>query len=355
MRAVWRNLAIARAAVVGASLFGVVASPPVQATTQYRLLTAVPNGGVPAVVDPSADLASQVPGPATTWVDSIFIAGRVHGDGHDFGILVHTLAFPNAEQWKLFVSITDTTTGWYRNYATMVPENQYTWSRTGLQIMMPGLTWTGSASQMQLKATTPWGSLDARFTPKGPVLNYSGNGLVDLLGDLDYEYAFPAMKTMGTLTAEGRTRRVSGVSWLDRQWGPLPLTEPSMRWSWMNITLSNGDQLALWDIRDNGAENSWVTVLRPDGSYALAAVKPLADGASQFWTSPKTGNTYPTRWRIDIPALGSRLSVVVTGPRGQEFPDGHVEATATVTGRYEGTNVTGATFVEETGDWKAPQ
>ena len=45
--------------------------------------------------------------------------------------------------------------------------------------------------------------------------------------------------------------------------------------------------------------------------------------------------------------LGARLSVVVTGRPGQEYPDGHVEATAA----HQGTNVTGATFVEMTGDW----
>jgi predicted secreted hydrolase len=232
----------------------------------------------------------------------------------------------------------------------MVPKDEYTWSREGLRIMMPGLTWTGSARQMQVKASTPWGSLEARFRPAGPVLNYSGNGLIGLLGDVNYEYAFPAMRTVGTITAEGRTRRVSGVSWLDRQWGPLPLADPSMRWTWMNITLSGGDQLALWDILDNRAQDSWVTVLRPDGSYELAAVTPLAGGASEFWTSPLTRKIYPTCWRIDIPALGARLNVLVTGPRDQ---DGHVEATAAVSGRSKGRKVTGTTYVEMTGDWKA--
>ena len=306
------------------------------------------------MVNPTADLAAQAPGPEVTWVDSIFIAGRVHGGGHDFGILVHTLAFPNADQRKLFVAITDTTTGG-RNYAAFVPKDEYTWSRKRLHIVMPGLTWTGSARRMQVKATTPWGSLQARFTSAGPVLNYSGNGLIGLLGDVNDEYALPAMRTVGTLTVEDGTRRVSGVSWLDRQWGPLPLADPSMRWTWMNLSLSNGDQLAIWDILDKAAQNSWVTVLRPDGSYELAAVRPLAGGAGAFWTSPVTGKAYPTRWRIEIPALGSHLNVVVTGSRDQEFQDGHVEATAAVTGRQNGRKVTGTTYVEMTGDWKSPR
>src|SRR5262249_36772124 len=158
----------------------------------------------------------------------------------------------------------------------------------------PGLSWTGTASEMNLTATTPWGGIDARFKRKGHIFNYSGNGLIGLLNDSNYEYAFPSMRTSGTLTAEGKTQHVSGTSWFDRQWGALPLGNPGMRWTWMNIKLSNGHRLAIWDIRDDASQSSWVTVQRPNGSYVLAAVKPLAHGAGRFWTSPATQNVYPT-------------------------------------------------------------
>lgn len=350
-----RKQTIARVASAAALLLSVMVASSARAAMQHRLATAAANGGIPAFVAPAADLAAQIPGPEPTWVDSIFVAARVHGGGHDFGILVHTLAFPNAGEQKLYVSVTDETTGWYRNYEANIPQDEYTWSRKELHIMMPGLAWTGSARRMQIDAKTPWGSLKAQFKPQGPVLNYSGTGLIHLLGDVNYEYAFPTMRTVGTLTAEGRTRRVSGVSWLDRQWGPVPVTDPSMRWTWMNIALSNGDQLAIWDVLDNKAESAWVTLQRPGGSYELAAVRPLAGGASALWTSPLTHKSYPTRWRITIPALGARLSVRVSGPRGQELPDGHVEATATVAGTYQGRKVTGTTYVEMTGDWIQPR
>jgi hypothetical protein len=349
-----KNRRIALAVLTGAALFGAIATPSAQAATPSNSLAAVPSGAIPPFVNPAADLAAHIPGPEPTWVDSIFVAGQVHGGGHDFAILVHTLNFPHYDQRKLFISIADTTTGWYKNYQAVIPKDEFAWSQTRLHIEMPGLTWTGTARRMHLRATTPWGSLKTRFRRKGPVLNYSGNGLIKLLGDVNYEYAFPTMRTVGTLRAEGRTRRVSGVSWLDRQWGPVPVTDSSMRWTWMNPALSNGDQLAIWDVLDNRAQHSWVTVLRPDGSYRLASVRPLARGAGGFWTSPRPSHkTYPTRWRVRIPALRARLRVVVAGPRGQEFPDEHVEDTAIVTGSYEGKRVTGTTFVEMTGDWSA--
>lgn len=341
----------AGAAIVGACLAAGLLTPLAQAASSPRAIPAAAGGGIPALVNPAADLGAQVPGPEPTWVDSIFIAGFVRGGGHTFGVLVHALAFPNADQRKLYVAVTDTTSGWYRNYAAEIPKDKFAWSSTGLRITTPGLSWTGSARRMQVTATTPWGALKARFTPAGPVMNYSGNGLIRLLGDVNSEYAFPTMRTAGTLRTGRTTRRVSGVSWLDRQWGPIPVTDPTMRWTWMNLSLSNGDQLAVWDIRNRKSGNSWVTALHRDGSYEVAAVRPLAEGAGAFWTSPVTRKIYPTRWRIVIPALGSRLQVTVTGRKGQEFANGHVEATAAVRGTHGGRTVTGTTFVEMTGDW----
>jgi predicted secreted hydrolase len=311
------------------------------------------NGGVPALVDPAGDLAAQPAGSADpTWVDSIFIAGFVRGGGHEFGILVHTVNFPNSDLRKLYVGITDVTTRWFKQTEIeMVPSDQYSWSSARLDIAAPGLTWTGGASQMHLTGTTPWGALDATFVPQGPVLNYTGNGQLQLLGDVNSEYAFPTMRTTGTLTVEGKERVIKGVSWLDRQWGPVPVTDNTMRWTWMNLALSNGDQVAVWDILNSAAENSWATVMHPDGSYEVVTVKPLAEGARRLWSSPTTGKTYPTRWRVVMPSIHSSLVVSVIGPRDQEYPDGHVEATASVGGTENGSNVTGRTFIEMTGDW----
>ncbi|WP_418952367.1 lipocalin-like domain-containing protein [Streptomyces chartreusis] len=56
-----------------------------------------------------------------------------------------------------------------------------------------------------------------------------------MLGEIRYEFALPSMRTTGTLSVRGRSHRVSGESWLDRQWGRVPAS-PSMRWTWMNLS-----------------------------------------------------------------------------------------------------------------------
>jgi hypothetical protein len=319
-------------------------------------LAAAPPGAQAAtpVVNPSADLAAQAPDSPLdlTYVDSIYINDLVQGGGHTFAVTLDVAALPNVGEQEVLFSIYDETTGWYKNYEVAVPADEFSWSTTGLDLTAGGVIITGSAQQINVTATTSVGSLTLQLTPQGPPLDYSGTGVTQLLSDKNYEYAFPEATTSGTLTAEGSTYPVSGTSWFDRQWGPEPLLDPTMQWTWMGMTLSNGDVVAIWDILDLASQNSFATVLEPDGSTEVASVTPLASGASDYWTSPSSLNSYPTKWDITIPSLSVNLVVTKIGP-GQEFPDplAHVEASGSVTGTFGGSAVTGSTFLEQNGNW----
>ncbi|MGW1563065.1 lipocalin family protein [Streptomyces sp. NPDC002144] len=339
---------------VTAAVVGVAALPAAQAAPRPRQGTAVTSDkGIPTEVDPAADLAAQPDGSGKTWTDSIYVNSEVKAGGHNYGVHVITLRRPHTDNpYSLSVVLTDETSGWVKTYGVPIAKRDYHWSTSGLDIKMPGLTWKGNAQRMSLKATTPWGGLDVQFVPKGPALNYAGTGAWSMQGDTQYEFAYPSMQTTGTLTVNGKTHKASGVSWLDRQWGATPLNDPTMRWTWMSISLPNNDKLALWDTANSKSENSWATILHPDGSYDLAAVKPLSDGADRPWTSPDTGKTYATRWNVEIPSQKTRLTVRVNGPIDQETDkvQGVYEAPAVYTGIYEGKKVTGKNYTEQVGD-----
>jgi hypothetical protein len=358
-RARYMRTAAVGGLAVGAMLFAVATtSPGAHATTDSTpLATSAPaNSGIPAVVNPSADLAAQAPTSSDPFYDdSIYAISQLQGGGHKFAVLVDVAALPNIGQDEVLFSISDETTGWYKNYEAPVPAGEFSWSTTGLNLTAGGVTLTGSAQQIDTTATTPVGSFTGQYTPRGPAFNYSSAGLTQLLSDTTYEFAFPDATTTGTLTAEGQTFSVSGTSWVDRQWGPFPLADPSMQWTWFGMTLSNGDEVAVWDILDGTAQNSWATVQSPDGSYKVVSVTPVANGASDPWTSPTSGNTYPTAWNITIPSLSADLIVTKTGPTGQELPNpgAHVEATGSVFGTFNGSLVTGSTFLEQNGNWTA--
>lgn len=223
-----------------------------------------------------------------------------------------------------------------------------------LDIKAPGLSWTGGSARQSVRVETPWGALDVDMTPTGPAMNYASTGVFNLVdGVPNYEFALPEMRTSGTLVVDGKKHRVRGTSWLDRQWGEMPLS--LTRWTWMNLSMPNGDKVALWDTVGSRTKDSWATVLHPDGSYDVVDVEPLVRSASRPWTSPATNQTYPTRWRVSIPALRSELDVRITGNPDQEIetPDGsgYLEAAAAFTGTYDGKKVRGENYVEMTGEW----
>ncbi|WP_437522253.1 lipocalin family protein [Sorangium sp. So ce726] len=310
--------------------------------------------GVPAMVDPAVDLAAHTPGPEMGWADSIYFTSRVKAGGHDIGLLVHTLTIPQGPGQRILFSVTDETTGWYKNYVTTIDPSDYHWSTTKLDIRAPGLEWTGDAQKMSVSLTVPWGSLDIELKPRGPALSYGGAGMFRLFGEPNYEFAFPNMRTTGTLTVEGRSMPIVGHSWLDRQWGPV-MPPPNSRWLWMSFNLPNGDALALWDTISDTGNNSWATLVHADGSHEVVAVEPVANDASELWTSPSSGQEYPTRWCISIPALRTNLTVRITGTVEQELVIngiGRLEATAAFTGTYRGARVTGKSYVEMFGDWQ---
>jgi lipocalin-like protein/hydroxyneurosporene synthase CrtC len=326
------------------------ASPP----TAPRAAT-----GSQVLVDPAVDLGTHAPGPEISWNDSIYIASMVKARGHEFGLLVHTLTLPNVGDNVLAFAVTDKTTGWYKTFQTVIAPEDYHWSRGRLDIRAPGLRWTGNARGMAVSVTTPWGTLDVQHVRTGPVMYYRGTGQIPLLDVKNFEFGFPTMRTVGKLVIDGRRYPITGESWMDRQWGPLPASLST--WSWMNLNLPNGDKIAVWNPVGGGVDDPWAMLLRRDGSYQVVEdVEPLAASAAQPWTSPASGNTYPTRWRVRIPELNAQFDVRVTGTPGQELtPVGRViisrlEATAKFTGTYRGRHVEGENFVELVGPgWHA--
>jgi predicted secreted hydrolase len=140
------------------------------------------------------------------------------------------------------------------------------------------------------------------------------------------------------------------------QWGQWDWTK-LRKWTWMSIQLGNGESINLWDLYDSQGEEHWATVLHPDGSESIVAVDPLAENATDFRTSPTTGQRYAGKWTVEIPGLRTTLTVTAT-PTLQEiqaglpFTPGIDEAASTVTGGYDGTRVSGHAYVEQFGIWK---
>jgi Lipocalin-like domain/CrtC N-terminal lipocalin domain len=364
-RAGWRRLVCAFTASTASAL-------------AILLVTAAPNGAkaqasAPSMIPPAAQAvaASGASKGAPLFVaadpdlvakegvaqDSWFVVSHLTSGSNRLDLLVHYIRLtpPQGPVIQAIVSVLDPVSG-----KSLAEEKDYkasetTFSAASLDVRTPTGGLTGRASGMHLTGQFLQIQLDLMLAQQGPLLANLGTGLIPFYGDINYEYALPNMKTAGSVVVDGKRYQVDGVSWFDRQWGQMaPSFWAHKQWSWMGISLDNGDRISLWDIIDGDKEHAFATLLHPDGRHEIVDVEPLAKGATSVWTSAATGHRYPTHWVVSMPMLKTRLRVEplvreqeVVSPIGVN----KYEGASKVAGQIEGKPVTGHAVVELVGDW----
>ncbi len=143
--------------------------------------------------------------------------------------------------------------------------------------------------------------LDLELTAtKPPVLHYGGDAHPYRFGGYTYYYSREHMATEGTLSVGGKTYKVTGTGWFDRQYGEL-YQAIVKGWQWFAIELEDNRQIMLYDIlgKENESERS--------GSVTDARGDTRVLNGHQFsveilgkWKSPHTGCTYPSGWRVTV-------------------------------------------------------
>jgi predicted secreted hydrolase len=303
--------------------------------------------GVPTFVHLPADLVAHQGNPNEWW----YTVGHVSSHGHEYGYEVQLTSNGLTE-----LAITDVSAGKYYTQQVGYDAGEFSVSSTQLDVQMPNATLTGTMNNMHLTAKLPAGSLDLHLNSGGSVMYGNGTGLFPFLGGSSYDFSLPNLQTSGTLTVDGKSSVVTGKSWMDRQWGTWDWAKLD-KWTWISVQLDNGESINLTDLFDKSGEEHWATVLHPDGSESVVSVTPLAAGATDFQTSPTTGQRYAGKWIVEIPSLNTRLKVTAT-PTLQEVQaespvtPGIDEAASTATGFYQHKPVTGKAYVEQFGIWK---
>jgi predicted secreted hydrolase len=291
--------------------------------------------------------------------DSWFVISHLTSGSNRLDLLVHYIRLtpPQTDPMiQAMVSVLDPVSG-----ASIAEEKDYkgseaTFSTSSLDVQTPAGGVSGNASAMHVTGRFQRINVDLTLAHQGPLLANLGTGILPFYGEINYEYALPNMKTVGSVVVDGKHYQVEGVSWFDRQWGQMAQSFwAHMKWSWMGICLDNGDRISLWDIIDGDKEHAFATLLHPDGRHEIVDVEPLAQGATSIWPSAATGHRYPTHWVVSIPTLKARLRVEPL-VREQELvsPIGihKYEGASKVTGEMQDEPATGHAVVEMVGDWK---
>jgi predicted secreted hydrolase len=223
-------------------------------------------------------------------------------------------------------------------------------------------TWEmqGDGRTYRLVAQTKEVSFDLDLTVQGPAMLHDRDGLVDFQhSGVSYYYSRPRLDVEGLVTTADGKEHVTGLAWLDKQWGNfLPI---AVSWDWTSVNLDDGTDVMVSVVKDSeGVEFlKYGTLARRDGSVRYLEAQDFQFTASaDSWKSPETGGTYPVAWELSIPDEGINLRLNALVPASeyisQAFKNVYWEGAMTVTGAFGTNEVTGQAFVELTGYAKVP-
>ena len=109
-----------------------------------------------------------------------------------------------------------------------------------------------------------------------------------------------------------REIEVTGEAWFDHEWSTSALGAGAVGWDWFSLQLDDGRELMHFQIRrEDGAIEpvSGGTLVEPDGRTRRLSRDDVRIEVLGRWTSPDTGATYPSRWRLAVPSEGLDLLV----------------------------------------------
>lgn len=314
----------------------------------------------PPLVHLPADQAAH-PGSQNEWW---YVVGHLRQGSRTFGYEVTTLRFSHlalpgslegttgSTIYRTDVAITDETGKRFHQKVTYYFPQSARVSSRALDVHVGSVSLTGASPRnMTLHASMPSGTISLHLSSRRPVMNVGGRGYLRFANGFTYYYSLTDITTSGALTVGGRRYPVSGVSWLDHQWGNWTWTTVG-GWTWMAIQLKNGVQFSLFDVRSGKSRVRGVSALMADGR--LRTLRDVRIESHGSWRSPHTGGLYPSGWTVRIPSFHATLTVTPT-VRDQELvapsqPEGsYWEGSGRVTGTFGGKAVTGDSYTELTG------
>ncbi len=120
-------------------------------------------------------------------------------------------------------------------------------------------------------------------------------------------YSYTRLRTVGALIFDGRRLPVTGISWMDHEFGSGELAPDQAGWDWFSIQLDDGRDLMLYRLRQkDGAvtPQSSGSVIGRNGAVRYLPLSAFTIAATASWKSPHTGALYPSGWHVRVPSAG---------------------------------------------------
>ncbi len=171
-------------------------------------------------------------------------------------------------------------------------------------------------------------------------------------GNASYYYSITRMQSDGKIRIGERDYRVSGLSWLDREWSTSALAPDQVGWDWFALQLSDGSDLMFYQLRrtnDKKDASSGGTWLSSSGAVSQLHADDVEIVVEDTWVSPG-GGEYPSRWTLRVPRVGIDVAVTpVIANQELITTVRYWEGAVDVIGESGASTITGRGYVELTG------
>ncbi len=215
---------------------------------------------------------------------------------------------------------------------------------------------SGNGEEYQLSFGVGEYTVELEAVSQRPAVLHHGSGLVDLgVAGKTYYYSRTRLATSGTVTVGGVSHAVTGVSWMDHQWGEF--TTLGIGWDWLSLNLDDGSDLTVsvvWEQEGHKPVSTYGTYVPADASPIHLPGEDVSLEPGGTWTSPATGAVYPVDWRLRVDSLELDLSLTASMEEAEFalstfIPVIYWEGSVSATGTRRGTPVAGRGFVEMVG------
>jgi len=159
-------------------------------------------------------------------------------------------------------------------------------------------------------------ALDLNFTPTQAPLLQGRNGYSRKGPDAaqaSHYYSLPQLTVSGAVIRKGRSVRVTGRAWIDREWSSTLLDQTAVGWDWVGLNLDDGGALMAFQVRDAAGKAIWAggSLRTASGDRTVLAPGDVAFTTRRVWRSPRTRAAYPVERGLTVKLPGGARSFVL--------------------------------------------
>jgi predicted secreted hydrolase len=169
--------------------------------------------------------------------------------------------------------------------------------------------------------------VDLNIQPLIKPVRHGHDGIIrnSAVEDMFY-YFIPKCKASGKIRIKKELFKIpQGTAWYDHEFGARPaskksITKKNIAWNWLGIQLDNGFQFTVFDVHTRKKikdKNTLLIGVDPKGNK-YKTLDYTFDSYGDRWTSTRTFNDYPTRWKLISSAFKLELDIQASF-EGQEF------------------------------------